>query len=189
MAAFKCPECGQGKMVPAVIPTHETRLGGVPLVVQDARVSRCTHCGEISVPGEELKRWRQIQRQQLASRSQIPRPREVKEIRQTAGLSVADFAALLGVTRQTVHAWERDDSEGVQLGPGALLLKLLAEELSGRLRGCLDGLVSAAAARGQIITLNVSRETEKRHIARTDTSMRTREAPRGAPTFTSTQVA
>ncbi len=155
MSDFKCPECGKGRMVPEVIRTHETRLGGLPFVIENAHIARCTHCAEVSVSGEELGRWRQVQRDQLASSSQIPRPRDVKRIRQMIGLSVAGLATLIGVTRQTVHAWERDDLGGVQLGPGALLLKLLSDELETRHRFCLNALVRAAVSRGQRVSESV----------------------------------
>ena len=151
MSDFKCPECGEGTMTPKVLPTHSTRLGGVPLLVRNAKLSQCGHCGKQSVSAKELKRWRELLRVQAVDLGQIPSPDDVRTLRQEIKLSVSDFSDLLGVTRQTVHAWERSNSRGIQLSPAALLIKTLIEEIQGGVRGCLSVLLNAAEQRGQRI--------------------------------------
>lgn len=148
MTAFKCPCCGTGEMVVEVVADHRTKLGGVPVRVKDARIAKCNHCGETSVSAKELERWERLQQEQLQQGRQVPSPADVRRIREWVGFSVADFAALLGVTRQTVYAWEREDTGGMQLGPGALVVKLLAEENAGRISGVTAHLVAAARERG-----------------------------------------
>ncbi len=135
-------------MVVEVVADHRTKLGGVPVRVKDARIAKCNHCGETSVSAKELERWERLQQEQLQQGRQIPSPAEVRRIREWVGFSVADFAALLGVTRQTVYAWEREDTGGMQLGPAALMVKLLAEENAGRISGVTAHLVAAAQDRG-----------------------------------------
>lgn len=153
MTAFKCPCCGVGEMVVKAVPEHHTRLGGVPVQVKDAQIAKCNHCNETSVSANELHRWENVQQEQLREDRQIPSPVEVRKIRQWLGSSVADFAALLGVSRQTVYAWERDDTGGMKLGPAALVVKLLAEEKARRISGVTAYLVLAAQSRGQILTM------------------------------------
>lgn len=58
---FPCPTCGKGRMALEIIPSYSTRLGGIALIVEDARVSKCSSCGETSVSATELKRWRVLQ--------------------------------------------------------------------------------------------------------------------------------
>jgi DNA-binding transcriptional regulator YiaG len=141
-------------MTPEVISEFSTRVGGVPVVIPEAHISKCTNCGETSVGAKELKRWELIQKEQLRDAGQIPSAGEVTRIREAIGLSVSDFAKLLGVTRQTIHAWEREGCAALQLGPGALLLEVLAGERAGKTRGVLEFLARKAAQRGQEVDLS-----------------------------------
>src|SRR5262249_41372856 len=92
-----------------------------------------------------------LQQEQLQAAGEIPTPEEVRRIRTALGLSVSDFAKVLAVTRQTIHAWERTGLNALQLSPAALLLGLLAEEIAGRGNGVFRFLLRKAAARGQEI--------------------------------------
>jgi DNA-binding transcriptional regulator YiaG len=145
----KCPVCGMGIMIDEVIACHSTRLGGVPVEVANARITKCDKCGEVAVDANELNRWEEIQKAALYAAGHIACPAKVRSIRQSLGLSVSDFAKVLAVTRQTVHAWEREGMHALQLGPAALLLDLLAQEAKGSLTGVVQRLVSAAMERGQ----------------------------------------
>lgn len=149
MITMKCPSCGKEEMRLQVVADYETRLGGVPVVVPDARIGTCANCGETLVCADELERWRDLQRQQLQDAGQVPSAREVSRTRESLGLSVSDFAVLMGVSRQTIHAWERQDGRGMQFGPASLLVDLLREQLSGELTGICRALVAAALSRGQ----------------------------------------
>ena len=175
MIAFKCPYCGIGRMVVEVVHEHRTKLGGVPVRIKDARIAKCNHCGETSVSAKELERWQRLQQEQLRESRQVPSPAEVKRTREGLGFSVADFAALLGVTRQTVYAWERLDTGGMQLGPAALVVKLLAEESAGRMTGAAGYLVSAAQARGH--ELKAAQTTEKLDHLQTQVTQADTESP------------
>jgi len=149
MKTTKCPSCGEADMVLEVIPRHETRLGGIPLVVPDASIARCPTCGETLVSATEMERWRDVQRQQLQEAGQVPSSGEVARIRGAFGFSVSDFAVVTGVTRQTVHAWERARGAGMPFGPASLLVGLLGRELARRVTGVCSALVEAATDRGQ----------------------------------------
>lgn len=50
----------------------------------------------------------------------------VRVLRQRMGLSVTDFAALLHVTRQTIHAWEKNPPPP---SPALLLLQRMERDL------------------------------------------------------------
>ncbi|MHC4698803.1 MAG: type II TA system antitoxin MqsA family protein [Planctomycetota bacterium] len=176
MTAFKCPTCGIGEMVVEVVADHRTKLGGVPVQIKDARIAKCNHCDETSVSAKELERWERLQQEQLQQRRQVPSPAEVRRIRESLGFSVADLAALVGVTRQTVYAWERVDTGGMQLGPAALVVKLLGEERAGRIPGVTGYLVSAAQDRGH--ELEVAQTTEKLDDLQTEVAQ-TSVKPRG----------
>ncbi len=190
MTAFKCPCCGTGEMVVEVVADHRTKLGGVPVRVKDARIAKCNHCGETSVAAKELQRWERAQQEQLQEGRKVPSPAEVREVRGWLGFSVADFAALVGVTRQTVYAWERVDTGGMQLGPAALVVKLLAEESAGRIHRVTAYLVSAALERGHELEVEPAAEkVEHAHVQVAQANAKSpclRDRAEGGPSFAET---
>ena len=148
MTAIKCPTCGAGTIRREVLPEYEAKLGGVSFTVTHAEVARCSNCGHVIVTAKELERWREQQKNELQAKGDVLSSDRVSGLRIAMQMSVAEFAALLAVTRQTVHAWE---ARGLSLGPATLLLRLLEEEQSARgMRGVFDRLLSAAKARGQL---------------------------------------
>ena len=187
MTNFKCPCCGIGEMIVEVVRDHHTKIGGVPVQIKDARIAKCSECDETSVSAKELERWERVQLEQLQEGRQVPSPPEVRGIREALGFSVADFAALLGVTRQTVYAWERVDTGGMQLGPAALVVKLLAEESAGRIPGVIAYLVSAAQDRGHDLEAGPTTErVEHLQTQAAQTSAKSRGlryVPSGSPAF------
>jgi DNA-binding transcriptional regulator YiaG len=162
MNAIKCPSCGKQEMRLEVIARHVTRLAGIGVTVPDAEIAKCANCGETMVSVKELERWKDLQRKQLLGSQAIPGPEDVRTVRESLGFSVSDFAGLMAVTRQTVHAWERPDIGGMQLGPGALLIKLLQAQVRGELGGVCERLLAAAIERGQVM-----REAAVKHGCRT----------------------
>ncbi|MHC4442686.1 MAG: type II TA system antitoxin MqsA family protein [Planctomycetota bacterium] len=187
MSEFTCPYCGKGKMSLEVVPKHITRLKGVPVVVENARISKCPECSETSVNAKELKRWHAIQQAQLQAKEQVPSASEVKRIRNALGLSISDFATILGVTRQTVHAWEHSETGGMQLGPAAILINILNEEIAGRVKGVYELIISASQNRGQMIRSGIDTKyicNSSNSSARSSHAQATlRERPSGAPGF------
>ena len=153
MARIKCPACGKAVLQPIVEPKLEKLFEGVKIVVNDARLSRCPACGEETYSARELQRWRGIKERFLASRGQTPTGADIEQVRERHGLSVANFASLLGVTRQTVHAWERASDAGMKFGPAALLILLLTAEVNGNVRNVFARLLSFAKRRGQLESL------------------------------------
>jgi DNA-binding transcriptional regulator YiaG len=138
------------------IPHLQTEFEGVPIEVADARVAECSACGERAYSAGEVRRWKQAKLAALVQRKTIPTGADVKRVREAHGLSVADFAQLLAVTRQTVHAWERAVEEPIRSGPAAILVLLLAEEMALNATHVFRKLVAVAARRGQAISIETS---------------------------------
>ncbi len=158
MAKMSCPKCKSGKLEVTVLHDFETRLKGIPFVVEDAKVLQCAKCGEKVYAAKEIERWEQVQKNYLQSKGLLMTPEQVKHLRETIGVSVADLACLLGVTRQTVYGWESESTGGVQLSPASLLLGLVCdEELNGNSIGALMFLVNGALERGQRISAGIDK--------------------------------
>jgi putative zinc finger/helix-turn-helix YgiT family protein len=153
-----CPNCGKTELQHVVIPSYSTRMQGVPVQVDNAEIRVCRECGEEVVSAKELKRWRDTQRRQLSETGCIPKPAEIRELRERIPMSQKDFAALLGVTRQTVSAWEREGGWALQFGPASLLLGLLKAHLNGQDVAVLPYLLTAANERGQRISPKATEE-------------------------------
>jgi YgiT-type zinc finger domain-containing protein len=152
MPKLKCPKCHKGNLARSTIKEFGAKLGGIPFTIDNAEVWRCAECGHVVATANDLKRWRDSQRAYLQARGFVLAPEAVRELRESLGLSVADLAALLAVTRQTIHAWERPGLGALQVGPSAIILRLLAKELSmGSGNSLLASLAEEAKARGQSI--------------------------------------
>ena len=149
MSTSRCSSCGKPDVHAECVPEYATRVRGVPVTIKNAMIERCAGCGAVTVSARELERWEGEQRRALQDGSLIPRPADLKQLRSSLGLSASDFAVLFGVSRQTVHAWERVESGGMQYGPAAILLQLLIVEQQRSLEGLFTELVRAAQARGQ----------------------------------------
>jgi transcriptional regulator with XRE-family HTH domain len=128
-----------------------------------------------------LERWRTIKEETLKSSGQIPTGADVKRVRESRGLSVTDFAVLLGVTRQTVYAWERAVDSAMKFGPPALVVLLLMEELRGTISNVYAALVSFAKKRGQLTSFH--EEPLERDARSSSRSRLSAPRPAGAPRF------
>jgi DNA-binding transcriptional regulator YiaG len=166
-------------MEPQVIPDYETEFEGVHIKVKDARVSKCTHCGETSYGARELSRWKQLKVAKLAELNQIPSADDVKRVRKSLELSVSDFAALVGVTRQTVHSWERAESGGMPFGPAAILVCLLDAKACQEADQVYSRLLSLAKRRGQLAKV----AGPPQPVERSAVPLFLLALPGGAPTF------
>ena len=151
METIKCPSCGVNKMEEKIISEFHTKLGGVPFVVSNAKILECEKCGERIYDAKEIKRWEKELQKQLQTNAHLVTSKDVKEIQEGLNLNVTDFARLFGVTRQTVYAWEDEKNAGIQLGPAALLIRLLMEEREGQMKGIYSFLLELANKRGQTI--------------------------------------
>ncbi len=183
MTSFKCPACGKGRMEPQTIPNLETQFEGIAIQIKNAKVSKCTECGEKSYSAKELQRWKEIKVAKLAGLNQIPSADVVKRVREYRGLSVSDFASLMGVTRQTVHSWERAEGGGMKFGPASLLVCLLDSEPRDKADHVFSHLVSFAKERAQLLEVPLPPSDDRKPDGAQVVSPRLRCPPSAAPGF------
>ena len=183
MPNITCPTCGEAKMETKEIRQFETEFEGITIHVPNARVSECPSCGEKLYSAKELKRWKEIKQVTLAKSGALPNGNDVKEIRERLGLSVAQFADLVAVTRQTVHSWERDLDQPMKLGPAALIVKLLKQAQCGQAVNVAAGLVELATMRGKSISCEPLQATQERTLEIAESTCLKPDAPSGFPRF------
>ena len=125
---YRCQECGQGTVLEKIFPEYKTKVKGYPLIVENARIGVCDHCGAEHFDPNETLRWRALlQEKQLES---YLRPDDIKGLRKELGLPMEQFAALLGCTRQSLHNWERSDRSVPQSRMADLFMRLIRESRS-----------------------------------------------------------
>ena len=122
---YRCQECGQGTVQGQVVPKYRTRIHGLPFTVTDAQIGVCDQCKAEHFSAQETRRWNEMFDETRAP--QFLASDDISQLRTSLGLSMEQFALLIGCTRQSVHNWERSDRKRVQSRMADLLLRLVKE--------------------------------------------------------------
>jgi len=152
---YSCPECGQGTVQNQRILNYKTKIKGYPFVVDEALIGECNQCGAHSFAPEETKRWEELFASSLEARQAFLSPKEIRELRRSLGLSMEDFARLIGATRQSISMWEKEERPSPPLRTADLLMKIVQQSLSTEPVDILPFLLEEAQKWG--ITMQVRR--------------------------------
>lgn len=119
-----CLECG----ALMEITRGPYRYGrGLDVVLHDIETRRCPECGHDEVVIPRIEELHRTIARAISRRPGRLEPGEIRFLRTYLGYSSVDFAALLGVTPETVSRWERT-SKPQQMGKVAeRLLRMLAQ--------------------------------------------------------------
>jgi YgiT-type zinc finger domain-containing protein len=153
---YKCQECGQGRVQEKVLHEYNTKLKGSPLTVKDARIGVCNRCGAHHFDPNETARWRTLFEEKHAE--SYLQPSEIRDLQKQLGLSMEQFAALLGSTRQSLYNWQRPNRSVPQSRMADLFMRLIRESHRAGEINVLDFLTSEAAKLG--FDLKVSPRTK-----------------------------
>jgi len=134
---YNCPECGLGTVRTTKIQNYKTKIKGYPFIVDEAYIGVCDHCKAEHFASTETKRWEELFYRSLEKRQAFLPPQETTELRKTLGLSMEDFARLIGCTRQSIYNWEKLDRSSPPSRMADLLMKLVRQSLSS---GSIDVL-------------------------------------------------
>ncbi len=134
---YSCPECGLGTVRTTKIQNYKTKIKGYPFIVDEAYIGVCDHCKAEHFASTETKRWEELFYRSLEQRQAFLPPQETTELRKTLGLSMEDFARLIGCTRQSIYNWEKVDRSSPPSRMADLLMKLVRQSLSS---GSIDVL-------------------------------------------------
>lgn len=127
MFGYTCTECGQGTVRKKTFTEYKTKIKGYPFVVRDAVVGICDACGAEHFAAEETKRWEKLFHESSVERGFFLSPEGIQQIRRSLNMSMADFAALIGCTRQSLYNWERRDRTRPQSRMADLMIRLVDE--------------------------------------------------------------
>jgi DNA-binding transcriptional regulator YiaG len=120
---YACQASGMGTVKETVHRTYRTKVRGQPFVVPAARVGVCEDCGAEHFAAGEIARWDKLFEEAQAQRRLSAA--DIRELRDTLQLSMEQFAALVGCTRQSLYHWERADRKRTQSLMVDLMLRLV----------------------------------------------------------------
>lgn len=156
MFDFLCEECGKGTIRRREVRHFATKVRGHQFVVPTAVVGVCDNCGAEAFDPQEVRRWNALFDKDLEQKGLLLGPQEVRTIRENLGLSIADFARLIGSTRQSLYNWEREDRKSPQNGLVDLLIRLIRESMRSGKVDVLKFLQAQARANGVDVTIGLT---------------------------------
>lgn len=161
MFEYKCQECGKGIVKENKIKNYKTKIKGYPFVVPQATVGVCDNCKAEHFAAEETKRWEELFFHSLVKDRLFLPPQDIERVRKTLGLSMENFALLIGSTRQSLYNWENPSRSRSQSRMADLLIKLVDESRSEGKVNVIDFLVEEAQKLGVFIELPVQKKVTK----------------------------
>jgi putative zinc finger/helix-turn-helix YgiT family protein len=129
MFGFRCQECHEGRVEATTVRDYPVAFEHVPFVVDEAVIGICSECGEEYIDGKEYRRWRSLFERAQEEAGDVLSAQEIRGLRKHLGMTMTDFAALLGVTRQSLSYWEDSGRESPQSRVIDTLLRLVRESL------------------------------------------------------------
>jgi putative zinc finger/helix-turn-helix YgiT family protein len=157
MFNYKCESCNEGTVKQQVRKNFTTRVQGFPFTVPEATTGVCDKCGAEYFSAPEVLRWERLYKRNLLEQQHLLEPQTIQALRERLGLSIGDFAVLVGCTRQTVYNWERRNRNAPQMRLADLLLKLISRSMDEGNIDVLDFLVAEARRQGIAVHINCPR--------------------------------
>lgn len=157
MFNYICEECGKGSVKVKVFENYPTKIKGYPFVVDNAVIGVCDRCGGKHFDANETKRWDDLYNKDFESKHIFLLPDEIEVVRKSLGLSMEDFAYLIGCTRQSIYNWEKRDREKPLSRMADLLIKLVRNSFKIGKVDVINFLVEEA--KKIRITIEVKRQT------------------------------
>jgi putative zinc finger/helix-turn-helix YgiT family protein len=103
---MRCDECG-GLRTTERSAVRRYNIGGLPHVeLHGVEVTRCTACGKEDIAIPRIGQLHRVLAEGFIKQQRMLASVEVRFLRKYVGLSTADFAKMMGVTRETVCRWE-----------------------------------------------------------------------------------
>jgi len=165
MFGYKCDKCGKGIVRTRQFQSYETKIDGIPFTIENAVIGVCDQCGARYFNAREIKKWRESFYRHRARVGGILSSEDITKLRQEIGLTVADFARLIGCSRQAVYLWESVKREVPQSRMADLMIKLVRKSFVDTsvdvLRFLLEDAVSSGWETPQSLVDLINREDRR----------------------------
>jgi putative zinc finger/helix-turn-helix YgiT family protein len=126
---YKCPECGKGVVKGGAFTNYNVKINNYPFVIPTAIIGVCDSCGAKNFDPQERERWADLYKTELEKNRILLGSKEIKKIRKDLGLSMEDFARLIGCTRQSIYNWEKISRKVPQSKMADFLIRLINESI------------------------------------------------------------
>lgn len=126
---YKCPECGKGYVRPKEFVNYKTKIDNQLFIVPKAIIGVCDVCEAKNFDPQERRRWICLFNEELESKHAVLNSEDIIKIRKALGLSMENFAHLIGCTRQSIYNWENRKRKIPQSRMADLLLKLINDRI------------------------------------------------------------
>jgi len=153
---YACPECGQGTVQATKFQNYKTKIKGYPFTVKEAVIGVCSNCKARHFTAKETKRWEEAFYRSLEDRRIFCSPQAITRLRDRLGLSMEDFARLIGCTRQSIYNWEKRDRTSQPSRMADLLMKLVEQSYISERVDVISFLLKEAERLGTTIELQRS---------------------------------
>lgn len=130
MFGYKCEKCKQGVVTASKIRQYDTKIDGIPCSIENAVIGVCDQCGAKYFNARETKSWRNAFFRQQQQKGTILTASGISTLREAMRLSVAEFARLIGCSRQALYLWESPERDAPQNRMADLLIQLVRESFT-----------------------------------------------------------
>ena len=159
---YKCQECGRGTVRSTNFAEYSTKIQGYPLLIRNATIGICDSCGAKHFDAQETLRWKKVA--DAAQHKLVLSPLDIKELQQLVQLSMQQFAVLIGSTRQSLHAWQKQDRTIAQSRMADLMMRLLRESYHHGKIDVLEFLIEQAKLIGLEVKVRKQEESPARIV-------------------------
>jgi putative zinc finger/helix-turn-helix YgiT family protein len=150
---YTCPECSIGTVKTTLVHNYKTKIKGYPFIVDEALIGVCDHCKAEHFAPEETKRWEELFSRSLEERQAFLSPQEITGLRKTLGLSMEDFARLMGCTRQSIYNWEKTDRTAPPSRMADLVMRMVNQSLRSGTIDVITFLLEEARKWGVVVEI------------------------------------
>lgn len=173
MYGFICENCKKGRVKATKVEGYETKVEGVPFRVNHAEVGICDNCGYKYFNAREVRRWREEFYRTQSSCGGFLKPSEIQSTRELLGLSIADFARLIGCSRQALYNWESEERVAPQSRMADLLIRILRQSYENGAVDAIEFLQRVAIQAGLDIrachrTIPITMPSTQAHMRHSD---------------------
>src|SRR4051812_37354112 len=108
MIMIRCSNCLEGTMVEGRVENYDASavVGLEAVVLRSAPALRCDRCGHVMFDGNVVEAVTEQLARLIVRQGEELRPTEIRFLREVIGMTQAELAERLGMSRATVNRWE-----------------------------------------------------------------------------------